>query len=132
MAYVVCHTDVHPGNLHLGLDGRLYLVDWDNPRLAPKERDLMFLGAGMGEHDPGDVETACFYQGYGAAEINQEALAYYRYERILQDISEFSKQILLTSGDGEDRFQAYEWFCGQFLPGHEVEAAFASDPLRPD
>jgi spectinomycin phosphotransferase len=124
---VTCHTDLHPGNLLLDRQGALYLVDWDAPRLAPKERDLMFLGAGMGEDGPGVREAALFYQGYGPAQVDGMALAYYRYERIIQDIYEFCKQILLTSGESEDRYQAYAWFSGQFLPGREVEAAFGSD-----
>ncbi len=32
----------------------LYIVDWDNPILAPKERDLMFIGGGQ----MGDGRTA--------------------------------------------------------------------------
>ena len=38
---VLCHSDIHPGNLLLGANDALYIVDWDNPLFAPKERDLM-------------------------------------------------------------------------------------------
>src|SRR5204863_194590 len=83
---VLCHADIHAGNLLLDANGALYIVDWDNPTLAPKERDLMSIGAGLfGDwHTPREQETL-FYMGYGAAEIDPHALAYYRFERILQD-----------------------------------------------
>ena len=55
-AFVLCHADVHPGNLLLPPDSSLYLVDWDNPIFAPKERDLMSIGAGMGS-DRGQGEA---------------------------------------------------------------------------
>src|SRR5579859_1271436 len=38
--YVICHSDLHPGNLLLGADGDFAIVDWDEPIFAPKERDL--------------------------------------------------------------------------------------------
>jgi spectinomycin phosphotransferase len=135
---VLCHSDIHPGNLLIGENdagapSELYIVDWDNPIFAPKERDLMFVGAGMGGYRPGGREEALFYRGYnrnrafGQTEVNPRALAYYRYERIVQDIAEFCKQLLLTVEGGEDREQAYQYFTGQFLPNHVVEVACKTD-----
>ena len=126
---VLCHSDAHPGNYLIAEHGELYLVDWDNPILAPKERDLMFFGSGMTGVQPGGREESWFYQGYGPAQVNMNALAYYRYERIIQDIAEFCKQLLLTTAGGEDRAQAYMYFTSSFQPGHEVEAAFKTDRL---
>ncbi|MFN2195490.1 MAG: hypothetical protein ACK2UW_05120 [Anaerolineales bacterium] len=60
--------------------------------------------------------------------MNRTALAYYRYERIIQDIAAFCEQLLLTTQGGEDREQAYRYFTSQFLPGFEVEIALKSDP----
>ncbi len=124
---VLCHTDAHPGNYLITDRGELYLVDWDNPIFAFKERDLMFFGSGMIGSLPGGQEEKWFYQGYGAVEICRNALTYYRYERILQDIAEFCKQILLTTG-GDDRIQSYKYLLSSFGPGHEVDAAFHTDP----
>ncbi len=45
--FIVCHSDLHAGNIHTALDGTLYIVDWDAPILAPKERDLMVAGGGL-------------------------------------------------------------------------------------
>ena len=41
--FVLCHSDLHAGNVLLRGE-ELYIVDWDNPLFAPKERDLMFFG----------------------------------------------------------------------------------------
>jgi spectinomycin phosphotransferase len=124
---VLCHSDIHAGNLLIGANDTLYIVDWDNPILAPKERDLMFIGGGAVWHSA--REEALFYQGYGQTEVDLMALAYYRYERIIQDIAAFCEQLFLTVGGGEDREQAYQYFTGQFLPNHEVDIAYKTDKL---
>jgi len=85
--FVLCHSDVHAGNILIDANDALYIVDWDNPMLAPKERDLMFIGGGQGfaGHTAQEEETL-FYRGYGQTQLDPSALAYYRYERIIQDI----------------------------------------------
>ena len=128
-AFVLCHSDAHPGNTLITESGELYLVDWDNPIFAPKERDLMCFGSGMSGDQPGGPEEYSFYSGYGQVEVNLKALAYYRYERIIQDIAEFCKQLLLTTEGGEDREQAYVYFTSSFLPGHVLDVAIETDRL---
>lgn len=124
---VLCHSDIHPGNILIGANDALYILDWDNPILAPKERDLMHIGGSIIWND--EREKALFYQGYGPLEIDRMALAYYRYERIIQDIAEFCKQLLLTSEGGKDREQSFMYFTGQFLPNHQVQIACMTDML---
>jgi spectinomycin phosphotransferase len=124
---VLCHSDIHAGNLLVGANDALYIVDWDNPILAPKERDLMIVGGCPVWNSA--REEALFYQGYGQTEIDPMALAYYRYERIIQDIAEFCRQLFLTGEGGKDREQGFMYFTGQFLPDHEVEIAFKTDTL---
>ena len=123
---VICHSDMHAGNLLLGANEALYIVDWDNPCFAPKERDLMFIKFPVWNSAR---EEALFYRGYGETEIDRMALAYYRYERIIVDMAEFCKQLLMTDEGGEDREQSYRYFTGQFRPGNEVEIAFETDRL---
>jgi spectinomycin phosphotransferase len=43
---VVCHGDPHLGNVLIGQDERVWLIDWDETVLAPSERDLMFILGG--------------------------------------------------------------------------------------
>ena len=118
---VLCHADIHPGNLLISPNGAIYIVDWDNPILAPKEKDLALVGGCPAWSNP--HAEALFFKGYGTAEINPIALAYYRFERIVQDMAEFCKQLLLTYEGGEDREQSFEYFASNFMPGHEIELA---------
>jgi spectinomycin phosphotransferase len=126
--FVLCHSDVHAGNVLIGADDAFYIVDWDNPILAPKERDLMFVGGGQGftGHTPQEEETL-FYRGYGEAQVDPAALAYYRYERIIQDIAVYCEQLLLTDEGGEDREQSLQYLKSNFLPNGTIEIAYKSD-----
>jgi spectinomycin phosphotransferase len=126
---VVCHSDIHAGNILIEeRTDALYMVDWDNPILAPKERDLMFIGGAQGfaGYTPEEEETL-FYRGYGPTQIDPVALAYYRYERIVQDMALFCEQIVSTPEGGEDRAQALRYLTANFLPGQTMEIARRSD-----
>jgi spectinomycin phosphotransferase len=126
LEFVLCHTDIHGGNILIGTDGQLpilYIVDWDAPLLAPKERDLMFIGGGIDEIWKTKREEAVFYEGYGKTEINIAALAYYRYERVIEDLVVTCEQLLLTDAGGADREQAYQWFTSNFEAGGTIEIA---------
>jgi spectinomycin phosphotransferase len=127
-AFVVCHADIHAGNILVDDHDHLYIVDWDNPIRAPKERDLMFFGGGQGFVGySAEEEVALFFAGYGAAPINQTALAYYRYERIVQDIFSFCEALLSSEGEGEDRRQSLKWLKGNFDAGGPIDVAYAAD-----
>jgi spectinomycin phosphotransferase len=124
--YVLCHSDIHGGNVLMDTNNTLYIVDWDEPIMAPKERDLMFIGAGVGNVWNQPQEEALFYQGYGKTEVNKALLAYYRHERIVEDIALFGHDLLLTTAGGEDRPLIYDLFVGMFAPMGVVEQAFKS------
>lgn len=125
--FVVCHSDAHAGNVLID-DDRLFIVDWDDPVLAPKERDLMFPGGAQGfRGHTAQEEEELFYRGYGQVEVDPVALAYYRYERIVQDIAAFCEQLFLTAGGGDDREQSLRYLMSNFLPGNTIEVAYASD-----
>ncbi len=127
LEYVVCHADLHAWNLLIDANARLYIVDWDTLILAPKERDLMFIGAGIDNVWRSAREQALFYQGYGPTEVDLSALAYYRYERIVEDIATYSQQLLLTDQGGKDRDEGLRQLTGQFGPGAVIDVAYATD-----
>jgi len=120
---VLCHSDLHGGNILIGNTGELYIVDWDDPILAPKERDLMFIGGGIDNIWKSKREEAIFYEGYGETEINLTALAYYRYERVIEDLVVICEQLLLTHAGGADRERSYGWFRSNFEPGSTIDIA---------
>lgn len=125
--FVLCHADIHTGNLMVDPQGRLYVVDWDQPVLAPKERDLMFVTVGAFVMDP--REETLFFEGYGSAEIDPLTLAYYRYERTMQDLAEFAAQVFLRDTSDETKHDSLKWFMIQFEPGNSVETAHRLDQV---
>ncbi len=115
-ARVLCHSDIHTANLLLDPSGGLHIIDWDDPKLAPVERDLMFI--------PGGVEGAWFTQGYGTVEINPLALAYYRCEWVVQEVGDDGQRVLSMPELGErTRAASVEDFIQLFAPGDVVAAA---------
>lgn len=121
--YGLCHSDIHGGNVLIDNHDKLYIVDWDEPIMAPKERDLMFIGGGVGNVWNQAHEESLFYQGYGNTTVDKHILAYYRYERIVGDIAEYIQQLLLSSAGGENRKIMYQHFMDMFAPRGVVEIA---------
>jgi spectinomycin phosphotransferase len=123
LEFVLCHTDIHGGNIILSDNGGFYVVDWDAPLLAPKERDLMFIGGGIDHIWKSKTDEAVFYEGYGETKVNIAALAYYRYERVIEDLVAYAEQLLLTDEGGADREEGYRRFAGNFDAGETIEIA---------
>jgi spectinomycin phosphotransferase len=119
----LCHGDIHAGNLLINQDN-FYIVDWDTIILAPKEKDLMFIGGGIGNKWKNDEEIEYFYKGYGKKlRIDNNLIKYYRYERIIQDIYEFHQQIMNIETNEEERKLCFKLFKEQFEPDNVVETA---------
>jgi spectinomycin phosphotransferase len=126
--FVLCHADIHAGNVFIDTDSRLYIVDWDTLTLATKERDLMFIGGGLfANHRSAEEEERLFYQGYGQTEINPIVRAYYRYERIVQDIVAYCEELLLTDEGGADRENGLRQLMNQFQSNGVIEMAYRSE-----
>lgn len=122
--FVLCHSDIHGGNILIDNKDSLYIVDWDDPILAPKERDLMFIGGGVGNVWNQPHEEKLFYQGYGQTNVNQTLLAYYRHERIIEDIVLYSQELLLNPIRSKNRLELYQQFMDMFVPHGVVDIAF--------
>lgn len=125
--FVLCHSDIHGGNVLIDGNGAIYIVDWDDPIMAPKERDLMFIGGGIANVWNNPREEEFFYKGYGKIEINRIILTYYRHERIVEDIAEYGQALLLTKAGGEKRVEMYQQFIDMFEPAGVVDIAFKTD-----
>lgn len=124
VAHVLCHSDLHAGNILIDEKDDFYIVDWDAPLLAPKERDLLFIGGGVGHVWNKPEEVALFYQGYGKTDVNKTLLAYYRHERILEDIAVYAQSLLLKTEGGPQRAQWLQDCCTQFQPQGVIDIAF--------
>ncbi len=120
--FVLCHSDIHPGNLLINADD-FYIVDWDDPILAPIERDLMFIGAGISGKRHKESETALFFQGYGQQPIDPTALTYFRCARIIEDLAVECDHILSTIAGDQDREQSFKYLRSNFAPGGEIDIA---------
>jgi spectinomycin phosphotransferase len=121
LEFILCHADIHTANILLTQEQEMFIVDWDDTLLAPKERDLMFV---LEEETIHTREEQLFFDGYGKVEINQLALAYYRYEWCVQEIGDFGKRVFVTEGSGESTKQdSVEGFIKLFSQGGVIEAA---------
>jgi spectinomycin phosphotransferase len=129
---VLCHADLHTWNVLVDADQQLWIVDWDEAILAPKERDLMFVIGGIDRRLVRPRDTEHFLQGYGEATIDQRLLAYYRIAWAVQDIAAFGEEALMMPKLGEEsRRDAVSGFAGLFDPGGIVDLASASGIIDP-
>jgi spectinomycin phosphotransferase len=121
--HVLCHADLHAWNLIVDSEQHLWIVDWDEAILAPKERDLMFVVGGIGKSlKPSD--TQYFFEGYGEVAISSRLVAYYRYAWAVQDICAYAESVLLSPTLGDKaRRASLDGFKNLFDPGSIVEIA---------
>ena len=129
---VLCHADLHTWNVLVDADQQLWIVDWDEAILAPKERDLMFVIGGIDRRLVRPADTEQFLEGYGEAPINQRLLAYYRIAWAVQDIAAFGEEALMMPELGEEaRRDAVSGFKGLFHPDGIVDLVGASGTIDP-
>lgn len=123
--YVLCHSDIHAGNVLVNEES-VYIIDWDEPMLAPKERDLMFIGGGVGNVWNKPHEIPYFYAGYGKVNVDKTLLSYYRHERIIEDIAVYGQDLLSQDQNDESRLESFKQFISMFEPNNVIEIAFAT------
>ena len=128
--FVLCHADIHTANIIVDPQGEIRIVDWDETLIAPKERDLMFFV------DDGHKtrETDAFFAGYDGALINWLALAYYKYDWVVQEFADYGERIFLSDEiGGKDLDSALREFQRLFEPDDVIDRAhrcFSTDAAR--
>lgn len=100
---VICHMDLHGGNVLVDTAGVLHILDWDDVRLAPPEFDLWF---GLDGATP-DVEgVRGLIEGYRAGGVrvplHPEHVAFYLLRRDLEDVSIALARLLDAAADRRD------------------------------
>jgi spectinomycin phosphotransferase len=95
---VICHTDLHGGNLMFDQNGDLFLLDWENAMLAPPEHDLFFIA---GEPESWDVFLPPYVKEAGLVTPDPDLLGFYWYRRALEDVAGFLARILAEEGNPE-------------------------------
>lgn len=132
---VVCHGDPHLGNLLVGEGDRVWLVDWDDAVLAPRERDLMFVLGGVLAFAPvTPQQQSWFFDGYGEADVNVDRLAYYRCGRALEDVVDPAARVLDATRSEPERREALDIVWGVLSPTGLVQLALSgvgAGPVAP-
>jgi spectinomycin phosphotransferase len=100
---VICHNDPHLGNVVVDGAAQVWLLDWDDVVLAPRERDLVFVHDWvLGDTVVGPQERAWFFEGYGDVPVDAELLAYFTAVRAIEDLT-WATQVLDARAGGQDR-----------------------------
>ena len=122
-SYVICHADLHPANLLRDPAGRVFVIDWDEVMLAPKERDFIYIR---------EPHAAAFFQGYGQAEIDWVSLAYYLWERVVQDLIACAKDVCFRNDFKEEaKADAARLFHRVLAEDDTIAAAHAAEDHLP-
>ncbi|MEN9933890.1 MAG: hypothetical protein RLZZ387_469 [Chloroflexota bacterium] len=126
---VICHADIHTNNLLVEDGGGLWVVDWDETVLAPRERDLMFvMGGGISRQLVSPRQEELFLRGYGPPDADELALAYYRAAWAVSDIGAYGAEVLLRPDLGELTKRAgVAQLAGLFKPGEIVDLALGAE-----
>jgi len=115
--YIICHADLHAANLLRDRHGHVFVIDWDEVMLAPKERDFIFVR---------EPQADAFFQGYGQREIDWMALTYYLWERVVQDLIEDAKDVCFRDDWAEETRADVARLFHEYLSegGSNINAAY--------
>ena len=138
---VVCHGDLHPGNVLI--DGeRVHIIDWDDVLLAPPERDFIFAPhesraapAPSPASRPAPTPLgAPFFDGYDLpiAEVDWMALTYYRCERVVQDVIAWAGDAFGKAAADAETEEAGRWLQYIFESGDEPHDAIKAACYLPE
>lgn len=123
---VLCHADLHAGNLLLPDDGGIRIVDWDGAKTGPAETDLMMIGGGIGGKLSDPSSVAAFREGYGPVGVDPELVSLLRHLRIVEDLELFAARILDPTVPEAERRRDQAYILSNFAPGGTIECARGS------
>jgi hypothetical protein len=111
---VVCHTDLHGGNLMVDKRGELYIVDWEGAIIAPPEHDLF---AFAGDDRFWDLFLPNYEREFGPASLHPDVFGFYFYRRNLEDLADFVKRILYVNDDDAQDQSDLHWLMEGCVAG---------------
>ncbi|GIO28160.1 hypothetical protein J43TS3_27710 [Ornithinibacillus bavariensis] len=99
----LCHTDLHYWNLMQS--AQLMLIDWEGLKLAPVEADMMFLV----DKPYFEAFLSKYQKRHPHYSLDQDALEFYQKRRRLEDIWEFTEQLLYDNPDSQERVTVIDY-----------------------
>lgn len=100
---VLTHGDPNYANLVRDAGGRIHLVDWSEPALGSRERDLFAF-----VEDRFELSLRHYLDITGPVPLHAPAFAYYAHLWVVQEIADYSTRILLTNTDRAEDEHAWE------------------------
>ncbi len=119
---VICHTDLHGGNLMTDDQGNLYILDWENALIAPPEHDLFFFAS---DGRFWELFLPAYKRQFGPASIEVDILRFYYYRRTLEDIAGFVLRILQGEGEEARDQEDIGWLQGNLKDLGRIEPTIA-------
>ncbi|MBW2280821.1 MAG: aminoglycoside phosphotransferase family protein [Deltaproteobacteria bacterium] len=103
---VLCHTDIHGGNLLFDAQRTLWMLDWDGAQLAPCEQDL--AGATNAHIPRGEFRgfIDAYRERCQSRALEPVLFEFYFQRRCLEDLDAFLRSIL--SGDAGAEQDAFD------------------------
>lgn len=87
LEFVNCHGEPSPNNIMISPNGTVYLIDWDEPIFAPKEKDLNFFNSRLEK----------IMQGYKKfskdTQVNSDVMRYYTLWWNISEIEDWGTRI---------------------------------------
>jgi Ser/Thr protein kinase RdoA (MazF antagonist) len=121
--FVVCHTDLHGGNLLLDRHGDLHILDWEGAMLSPPEQDLFFFA---GEERFRKLFWPAYEREAGPTQLDIDTLGFYCYRRGLEDLTEWAQRFLHSEQDEEHERKSVYWAEKALEELADVEAKLAT------
>jgi len=103
---VICHTDLHGGNLLVDSERNLCILDWEGAMLAPPEQDLFFFAA---EDRFWEFFWPHYLREFPGARLDVDTLGFYYYRRGLEDLTEWLQRLCCANQDEEQVRNALHW-----------------------